>query len=95
MRLLAPVRRVSPLSWLLIVVGVLFVVLGVIYLTVAAPDLPSFIPGHVEHVRRARRYNKRGIAAIVVAVAAFAGAWFNDFRRDRSRSGELAEDDAS
>ena len=73
-------RRISPLSWVLIVVGILFVVVGVIYLTTAAPDLPSFIPGHVAHVKHARKYSKRGIAAIAVAVAAFAGAFYNDFR---------------
>ena len=73
-------RRISPLSWLLIVIGLLFVALAVIYFTTAAPDLPSFIPGHVEHVKHARKYSKRGIAAIVVAVAAFAGVYYTDFR---------------
>jgi amino acid permease len=73
-------RRISPLSWLLILVGVVFLVVGVIYLTTTAPDLPGFIPGHVAHVKHARKYSKRGIAAIVVAVAAFAGVFYNDFR---------------
>jgi hypothetical protein len=55
-------------------------VIAVIYLTTTAPDLPSFIPGHVEHVKHARKYSKRGIAAIAVAVAAFVGVFYTDFR---------------
>jgi hypothetical protein len=73
-------RRISPLSWLLIVIGLLFIALAVVYLTTTAPDLPSFIPGHVAHVKHARKYSKRGIAAIVVAVAAFVGVYYTDFR---------------
>jgi hypothetical protein len=74
-------RRISPLSWLLIVVGVIFLVIGIIYLTTTAPNLPSFIPGHVTHVRHARKYTKRGIAAIAVSVAAFVGVYYTDFRK--------------
>ena len=74
-------RRISPLSWLLIVVGLLFVVLGIIYLTTAATDLPSFIPGAVDRVvKHKRNYSKRGIASLVVAGAAFVGVYYNDFR---------------
>jgi uncharacterized membrane protein len=73
-------RRISPLSWLLIVVGIAFVVVGVIYLTITAPNLPGFIPGHVAHARHARHYTKRGIAAVIVALAAFVGVFYNDFR---------------
>jgi amino acid permease len=74
-------RRISPLTWLLIVVGLAFLAVGVIYLTVTAPNLPSFIPGHVGHVKHARHYKKRGVGSLAVAVVAFAGAWWNEFRR--------------
>jgi hypothetical protein len=73
-------RRLSPLSWVLIVVGLAFLVVGVLYLTTTASNLPSFIPGHVAHVKHAGKHSKRGIAAIVVAVAAFGGVFYNDFR---------------
>jgi hypothetical protein len=59
----------------LVVVGVALAVLGIIYLTVAAPDLPSFIPGHVAEARRKRTYNKRGILALVLAAVAFVLAY--------------------
>ena len=74
-------RRLSPLSWLLLVLGVVALVVGIIYLTTTAPNLPGFIPGHIAHVRRARKYSKRGIAAVLVALAAFFGVWYTDFRK--------------
>ena len=67
-------RRIPVLAWVLIAVGVVFVVLATIYLTTTAPDLPSFIPGHVENVARERKYSKRGLASFAVALVAFAAA---------------------
>src|SRR5258708_2823630 len=69
-------RRLSPISWVLIVVGLAFLAVGIIYFTVTAPDLPGFIPGHVDRAVHARHYTKRGIAAIAVAVLAFVAAFF-------------------
>jgi hypothetical protein len=73
-------RRISPIGWLLIVLGLLFVAIGVIYLTTTAANLPTFIPGHVAHADSGK-YKKRGLASIVVALAAFAGAYYTEFRR--------------
>jgi hypothetical protein len=69
-------RRLSPISWVLIVVGLVFLAVGIIYFTVTAPDLPGFIPGHVDRAVHARHYTKRGIAAIAVAAVAFVAAFF-------------------
>jgi amino acid permease len=80
-------RRISPLSWLLIVVGLAFLVLGVIYLTITGPNLPSFIPGHVGPVKNAGHYNKRGVASLAVAVAAFVGVYYKDFRQRQQHRG--------
>ena len=77
-------RRISPLSWVLIVIGVLFLILGIIYLTTTAPDLPGFIPGSIDHaVKRARTYSKRGIAALLISLGCFIGVYYNDFRNAR------------
>ena len=47
-------------------------------------SLPSFLPGAVSHARKgatySQKYTKRGIAAFVVAIGAFAGVFYNDFR---------------
>lgn len=83
-------RRLSPISWALVVVGLLFVVLAIIYFTTTAPDLPGFIPGHVEHVGRARKYSKRGIASILVAMVAFGAAFFYNWVKAKPASDSSA-----
>jgi uncharacterized membrane protein len=74
-------RRISPVGWLLIVIGVIFLIVGIIYATTTAPNLPGFIPGHVGHAKHARKYSKRAVASVVVAILAFGGAYYADFRR--------------
>jgi Na+/proline symporter len=78
-------RRISPIGWLLIIVGVLFVVLGIIYLTSTPPNLPSFVPGALAHPKPnhkyTHKYTKRAIASFAVAAVAFAGAYYADFRK--------------
>jgi preprotein translocase subunit SecY len=88
-RNMPPMRRISPVSWVLIVIGVVFVVVGVIYMTQTPPHLPSFLPGHVKvgvvfpgrkHPKYQKKYTKRGIASFVVAAGAFVGVFYKDFR---------------
>jgi len=78
-------RRISPIAWVLIVIGVVLVIVGIVYMTKTPPNLPSFFPGVVKHPNPKRaykhKYTKRGIAAFVVAAIAFVGAYFKDFRR--------------
>jgi amino acid permease len=57
-----------------VVVGVLLVVVAVIYFTQTAQSLPSFFPGHA--AKGNYHHTKHGIAALVVALACFAFAWF-------------------
>ncbi len=59
----------------LVVIGVVLVAVGIVYVTITAPHLPSFIPGRAPNARRARHYNKRAIAAFVVAAVAFVAAF--------------------
>ena len=56
------------------VVGVLLIVVAVIYWAEPAKSLPSFFPGHT--AGSTTHHIKHGIAAIVVAGACFAFAWF-------------------
>jgi hypothetical protein len=60
-------------SALLVVLAVLLIVVGAIYFADTAGKLPSFFPGH--QAGSAHKHTKHGIAAIVVAVLALAGAW--------------------
>ena len=57
-----------------VLVGVILLVVAVIYWVDPAKSLPSFFPGHA--AGSSHHHIKHGIAAFVVALAAFALAWF-------------------
>jgi hypothetical protein len=61
-----------------IVLGIVFLVLAVIYFVEPAHSLPSFFPGHVSATSSEANHHhtKHGIAALVLALACFAFAWF-------------------
>jgi len=66
--------RIRPLTLLLLVVALVLVVIGVVYMTTTAANLPAFFPGHVAH--SAAKHYKHASAAIILALVALAGAWF-------------------
>jgi hypothetical protein len=57
-----------------VVLGIVLLVVGVIYLAEPAKSLPSFFPGHT--AGSTHHHVKHAIAAFVVALGAFALAWF-------------------
>ena len=61
-----------------IVLGVLLLVVAVVYFVTPEHSLPSFFPGHASatSAEANHHHTKHGIAAIVVALALFAFAWF-------------------
>ncbi|HEX7610273.1 MAG TPA: hypothetical protein VF380_06355 [Solirubrobacteraceae bacterium] len=61
-----------------IVLGVLLLVVAVVYFVTPEHSLPSFFPGHASatSAEANHHHTKHGIAAIVVALACFAFAWF-------------------
>jgi uncharacterized membrane protein HdeD (DUF308 family) len=61
-----------------VLLGVLLVVVAVVYFVQPAHSLPSFFPGHVSatDAEATHHHTKHGIAALVVALACFAFAWF-------------------
>jgi len=66
------------LAILAALIGVLAVAVAVVYFAEPAHSLPSFFPGHVSSSssEHAHHHTKHGIAALVVALACFAFAWF-------------------
>ena len=58
--------------------GVLLIVVAVIYFVQPEHSLPSFFPGHTSatSAEANHHHTKHGIAALVVALACFAFAWF-------------------
>jgi len=69
-----------------VLLGVLLIVVAVIYFVEPAHSLPSFFPGHVSatSAEAAHHHSKHGIAALVVALALFAFAWFQTGPKARS-----------
>jgi len=61
-------------TWLLIVLGVLFVVAGIVYVTRPINQLPSFFPGHDAALHG--KHTKHGLAMFGLAIVAWAAAWF-------------------
>lgn len=60
---------------LLVLAGLVLLVVAVVYFAEPAKSLPSFLPGHDSAVTK--HHTKHGIAALLVAIAAFAVAWIS------------------
>jgi Na+/H+ antiporter NhaD/arsenite permease-like protein len=61
-----------------VLLGIVLIVVAIIYFAEPAHSLPSFFPGHVSATSSEANHHhtKHGIAALVVALACFAFAWF-------------------
>jgi uncharacterized membrane protein len=59
------------LAGLLFILAILGLVAGIMYFTMTAHALPSFLPGHVASAHATYKHSKRGIAAIVAAIVFF------------------------
>jgi len=71
-----------------VVLGVVLVVVAIVYFAESAHSLPSFFPGHVSasSSEANHHHTKHGIAALVVALACFAFAWFQSGPKTSSAS---------
>jgi NADH:ubiquinone oxidoreductase subunit 5 (subunit L)/multisubunit Na+/H+ antiporter MnhA subunit len=63
----------------LVVLAIALIIVGIVYLTDTAAQLPSFFPGHKAGAKR--HHDKHGILAIVLAVIALVGAWLSAGRK--------------
>jgi Na+/H+ antiporter NhaD/arsenite permease-like protein len=61
-----------------VVLGILLIVVAIVYFVTPEHSLPSFFPGHssASSAEANHHHTKHGIAALVVALALFAFAWF-------------------
>ena len=64
----------KPLVLVAGILGVIFLIVAVMYFAMSADSLPSFFPGHA--AGDMGRHTKHAIAALIVALALFALAWF-------------------
>jgi hypothetical protein len=65
---------IRPLTIALLLLGVVFVALAVVYFSESAAKLPSFFPGHQANVTR--HHTKHGLALLALAAVTWIGAWF-------------------
>ena len=65
----------------LIILGVIFAALGVLYLAKSAGQLPAFLPGH--QAGSAHHHAKHALAAFALAIVSWAGAWFTTGKHTR------------
>jgi Na+/H+ antiporter NhaD/arsenite permease-like protein len=77
-----------------VIVGVLLIVVAVIYFVTPEHSLPSFFPGHTSasSAEADHHHAKHGIAALVVAMACFAFAWFQTGPKGRAAGPDTASD---
>jgi Na+/H+ antiporter NhaD/arsenite permease-like protein len=61
-----------------VILGVVLIVVAVVYFVTPEHSLPSFFPGHTSatDAEANHHHTKHGLAALVVALACFAFAWF-------------------
>jgi NADH:ubiquinone oxidoreductase subunit 5 (subunit L)/multisubunit Na+/H+ antiporter MnhA subunit len=61
-----------------VLLGIVLVVVAIVYFVEPQHSLPSFFPGHssASDPEAGHHHTKHGIAALVVALACFAFAWF-------------------
>ena len=73
-----------------VIVGLVLVAVAVIYFVDAEHSLPSFFPGHssASSHEANHHHTKHGIAALVVAAALFAFAWFQTGPKTGSASSQ-------
>ena len=71
-----------------VLLGILLIVVAIVYFVTPEHSLPSFFPGHTSASSpdANHHHTKHGIAALVVAVACFAFAWFQTGPKTRSAS---------
>lgn len=63
-----------PLAAAAVLAGIVLLIIAVVYFADSAQNLPGFFPGH--QAGSTHHHIKHGIAALVVALGAFAFAWF-------------------
>ncbi len=75
-----------------VVVGILLIVVAIVYFVTPEKSLPSFFPGHASasSAEANHHHSKHGIAALIVALALFAFAWFQTGPKTRTAGADPA-----
>jgi hypothetical protein len=57
-----------------VLLGIVFMIIGIVYFVEPAKSLPGFFPGHESGPDH--HHTKHGIAAVLVGIGCFVFAWF-------------------
>jgi hypothetical protein len=81
-----PNRRMLVIG--VVLLGILLIAIAVVYFVEPEHSLPSFFPGHASatDAEANHHHTKHGVAALVVALACFAFAWFQTGPKARGAS---------
>jgi amino acid permease len=74
-------RGLRTIGWILALVGLAAVIVGIVYLTVPAKSLPSFL-GHI--AGSTAHHRKRGLAGVGVGILLWIGAAIAFWRARRA-----------
>jgi Na+/H+ antiporter NhaD/arsenite permease-like protein len=75
-----------------VILGVVLVVVAIVYFVTPEHSLPSFFPGHAAagSAEANHHHTKHGLAALIVALACFAFAWFQTGPKTRAAGQDAA-----
>ncbi len=75
-----------------VILGVVLVVVAIVYFVTPEHSLPSFFPGHAAagSAEANHHHTKHGLAAVIVALACFAFAWFQTGPKTRATGSDAA-----
>jgi len=76
--------KIRPVTIGLLILAAILVIVGIVYITRSAADLPAFFPGHDAH--STHHHVKHGLAALSLAVAALVVAWVSTSPGDQPSS---------
>jgi len=65
-----------------VILGILFITIAIIYFITPARSLPAFFPGYEAGITKT--HFKHGLGALILALAAFAFAWFQSGKNQRN-----------
>jgi len=69
-------------SILAVILGIVFIIIGIIYLIEPAKSLPQFFPGYDASL--IKHHYKHGLGALILGLACFIFVWFKTGKNHKS-----------
>lgn len=69
----------KPLVIIVVILGIVFLAISIVYFSTPAKALPSFFPGYDAHL--STHHYKHGIGSLLLGIACFVFAWFQSGKK--------------